>query len=337
MSVKSDGNREFGGGGGAAMARLAADITELIGDTPLVELRSFGTGARLLGKLECFNPGGSVKDRIGLAMVAAAEREGRLRPGGVIVEPTSGNTGIALAMVAAVRGYRLILCMPETASRERRILLQAYGAEVVLTPGAEGMRGAVARAEALARELGAFMPQQFRNPANPAVHRATTGEEIWAACGGEIAAFVAGVGTGGTLTGAGGLLKERRPDLWVVAVEPAASPVLSGGAPGPHPLQGIGPGFVPEVLDRRLIDEIVAVTAEDAFATVRQLARKEGIIAGPSSGAAVWAAAQVGRRPSYLGKTVVVVLPDTGERYLSTGIFGEAVPSPAGVASAPVH
>lgn len=316
------------------MPRVASDVTRLIGDTPLVELHSFGVEARLLAKLESFNPGGSVKDRIGLAMVEAAEREGRLRPGSTIVEPTSGNTGIALAMVAAVRGYRLVLCMPESASQERWALLQAYGAQLVLTPRAEGMRGAVKRAEALAAELGAFMPQQFRNPANPAVHRATTGEEVWAACGGDLDAFVAGVGTGGTVTGAGGLLKERRPWLWLVAVEPADSPVLSGGALGPHPLQGIGAGFVPEVLDRSLIDEVVAVPTEEALAATRQLARREGIVAGPSSGAAVWAAARVAARPRFRGGTVVVILPDTGERYLSTGVFGAPPPGNAALAAA---
>ncbi len=304
---------------------IARDVTELIGETPMVELHSFPVRARLFAKLESFNPGGSVKDRIGLAMIRAAEAEGRLGPGAVIVEPTSGNTGIALAMIAAVRGYRLILVMPESASLERRQLLGAYGAELVLSPAAEGMRGAVARAEGiLAATPGAFMPQQFRNPANPAVHRATTGEEIWRACGGRIDAFVAGVGTGGTVTGVGGLLKERSPSARVVAVEPAASAILSGGRPGPHPLQGIGAGFVPEVLDRKVVDEVLAVTAEDAFAAVRRLATREGIVAGPSSGAAAHAAAAVAARPGLEGATVVVVLPDTGERYLSTGLFAAA-------------
>ncbi len=301
------------------------DITQLIGNTPMVALHAFGDNARILAKLESFNPGGSVKDRIGLAMIAAAERDGRLRPGGTIVEPTSGNTGIALAMVGAVRGYRVILLMPESASVERRALMAAYGAEVVLTPKAEGMRGAVARAEALLATLpGAFMPQQFRNPANPAVHRDTTAEEIWSACGSEVAAFVGGVGTGGTITGVGAVLKERIPGLFVAAVEPAASPVLSGGAAGPHPLQGIGPGFVPEVLDRGVVDEVITVTNEDALAAARRLARSEGILAGPSSGAAAHVAAAVAARPRFRGKTVVVVLPDTGERYLSTGLFPAA-------------
>lgn len=307
------------------MQSVARDITGLIGQTPLVELHSFGAGARLLAKLESFNPGGSVKDRIGLAMIAAAEQEGSLRPGATIIEPTSGNTGIALAMVSAVRGYRLVLVMPASASVERRQVMAAYGAEIVLTPAAKGMLGAIAQAEALlASRPGAFMPQQFRNPANPAVHRATTGEEIWTACAGRVDAFVAGVGTGGTLTGAGGLLKERLPSVWITAVEPAASPVLSGGTAGPHPLQGIGAGFIPDVLDREVIDEIIAVSAEDAFAAARQLAAKEGILAGPSSGAAVHAAAVLGGRARFRDKTIVVVLPDTGERYLSTGIFPDA-------------
>ena len=315
------------------MNRVAPDITGLIGQTPLVELHTFGEGARLLAKLESFNPGGSVKDRIGLAMVVAAERAGQLGPGSTIVEPTSGNTGIALAMICAVRRYRLILVMPTSASVERRQVMAAYGAQIVLTPAARGMSGAVAHAEALAASTpGAFLPQQFRNPANPAVHRATTGEEVWEACEGHVDAFVVGVGTGGTLTGAGGLLKQRRPGLWIAAVEPAASPVLSGGKAGPHPLQGIGAGFIPDVLDRQLIDEVLQVSAEDAFAAARQLAAQEGILAGPSSGAAVHAASLVAARPQFRGKTVVVVLPDTGERYLSTGLFpdAEAAILPAG-------
>jgi cysteine synthase A len=304
------------------MSGIAKNVSELIGRTPMVELHSFGTEARLVAKLESRNPGGSVKDRIALAMIDAAERSGQLRPGATIIEPTSGNTGIALAMVAAVRGYRLILVMPASFSVERRQVLAAYGAELVLSPAEQGIPGAVARAEALlASHPGAFMPQQFRNPANPEVHRRTTGEEIWEACAGEVDALVAGVGTGGTVTGAGGLLKSRRPALWLAAVEPAASPVLSGGKPGRHPLQGIGAGFVPDVLDRDLLDEVVQVSTEDAMATVRQLAAREGILAGPSSGAAAYAAAQVAARPQFRGRTVVVILPDTGERYLSTGIF----------------
>jgi len=317
------------------MASVAKDITGLIGGTPLVELRHFSAGARVLGKLEARNPGGSVKDRIGLAMVEAAERDG-LGPGGTIVEPTSGNTGIALGMVAAVRGYRLILVMPDTFSVERREVLSAYGAEVVLSPGDRGMRGAVAQAEALATEIpGAVILQQFRNPANPAAHRATTGPEIWEATGGAVDIFVTGVGTGGTLTGAGGFLKERQPALQIIAVEPAASPVLSGGQPGRHPLQGIGAGFVPEVLDVGLINEIVTVEAEEAFAATRRLARQEGILAGPSSGAAVAAAEGVARRPSSAGKTIVVILPDTGERYLSTGVFASVPPGRAAVPASP--
>ncbi len=303
----------------------ASDITQLIGGTPMVALRSFGGGARILAKLEAFNPGGSVKDRIGLAMIAAAEREGALRPGGVLVEPTSGNTGIALAMVAAVRGYRLILTMPETASAERRALMQAYGAELVLTPGPLGMRGAVERATAIAAEIpGAVLPQQFRNPANPAIHRETTAEEIWQACGPQLDVFVAGIGTGGTISGVGAVLKERRPGLRVVGVEPEDSPVLSGGKPGPHPLQGIGAGFVPEVLERGVIDEIIAIPTAEALAAARQLARREGVLAGPSSGAAVAAAARIAAREGSAGKTIAVILPDTGERYLSTGLFAAA-------------
>ena len=305
--------------------QAASDITQLIGNTPMVVLHSFGDGARILAKLEAFNPGGSVKDRIGLAMIAAAEREGALRPGGVLVEPTSGNTGIALAMVAAVRGYRLILTMPETASAERRALLQAYGAEVILTPGPLGMRGAVEQAGIIAAGIpGAVLPQQFRNPANPAVHRETTAEEIWQACGLELDVLVAGIGTGGTISGVGAVLKGRQPRLYVVGVEPADSPVLSGGNPGPHPLQGIGAGFVPEVLDRTVIDEIIAMPTAEAMAAARQLARREGILAGPSSGAAVAAAARIAARGAFVGKTIAVVLPDTGERYLSTGLFAVA-------------
>ena len=309
------------------MLRIAKDITAVVGHTPLMELHAFGNQARLLAKLESFNPGGSVKDRIALAMVAAAERDGRLRPGATIIEPTSGNTGIGLAIVAAVRGYRLILVMPESMSVERRQLLAAYGAHIVLTPAAQGMSGAVAQAQhLLAAEPDAFMPQQFRNPANPAIHRATTAEEIWEACEGQVDVLVAGVGTGGTLTGVGGVLKERRPGVWVAAVEPVASPVLSGGVPGKHPLQGIGAGFVPEVLDRQVIDEVITISGEDAFAAARRLAAVEGILAGPSSGAAVHAAAQLAARPRFRGRTVIVVLPDTGERYLSTGMF----PDPTG-------
>ena len=305
----------------------AGSITELIGRTPLVRLNRISdeSGAEVLGKLESFNPGGSVKDRIGLAMIEAAERDGRIAPGRTtIIEPTSGNTGIALAMVAAARGYDMVLTMPDTMSIERRTILKAFGARLVLTPGADGMRGAVARALELAAEGDdAFVPQQFENPANPEVHRLTTAEEIWADTGGEVDAFVAGVGTGGTLTGVGEMLKERRPGALVVAVEPADSAVLSGGAPGPHKIQGIGAGFVPKVLDTEVYDEIVKVSADDAFATARDLARQEGVLVGISAGANVWAAGQVARRPELQGKVVVTVLCDTGERYLSTPLFGD--------------
>ena len=305
----------------------AGSITELIGRTPLVRLNriSDGSGAEVLGKLESFNPGGSVKDRIGLAMIEAAERDGRIAPGRTtIIEPTSGNTGIALAMVAAARGYDMVLTMPDTMSIERRTILKAFGARLVLTPGADGMRGAVARALELAAEGDdAFVPQQFENPANPEVHRLTTAEEIWADTGGEVDAFVAGVGTGGTLTGVGEVLKERRPGALVVAVEPADSAVLSGGAPGPHKIQGLGAGFVPKVLDTEVYDEIVKVSADDAFAAARDLARQEGVLVGISAGANVWAAGQVARRPEFQGKVVVTVLCDTGERYLSTPLFSD--------------
>jgi len=305
----------------------AGSITELIGRTPLVRLNRISdeSGAEVLGKLESFNPGGSVKDRIGLAMIEAAERDGRIAPGRTtIIEPTSGNTGIALAMVAAARGYDMVLTMPDTMSIERRTILKAFGARLVLTRGADGMRGAVARALELAAEGDdAFVPQQFENPANPEVHRLTTAEEIWADTGGEVDAFVAGVGTGGTLTGVGEVLKERRPGALVVAVEPADSAVLSGGAPGPHKLQGLGAGFVPKVLDTEVYDEIVKVSADDAFAAARDLARQEGVLVGISAGANVWAAGQVARRPELKGKVVVTVLCDTGERYLSTPLFGD--------------
>jgi len=305
----------------------ASSITELIGRTPLVRLNRISdeSGAEVLGKLESFNPGGSVKDRIGLAMIEAAERDGHIAPGRTtLIEPTSGNTGIALAMVAAARGYDMVLTMPDTMSIERRTILKAFGARLVLTPGADGMRGAVARALELAAESDdAFVPQQFENPANPEVHRLTTAEEIWADTGGEVDAFVAGVGTGGTLTGVGAVLKERRPGALVVAVEPADSPVLSGGAPGPHKIQGIGAGFVPKVLDTDVYDEIVKVSAEEAFAAARDLARQEGVLVGISAGANVWAAGQVARRPEFKGKVVVTVLCDTGERYLSTPLFAD--------------
>jgi cysteine synthase A len=303
---------------------ICKDVTEAVGDTPLIRLGRVGRGlgGTVLAKLEGANPGGSVKDRIAVSMVDAAERAGQLAPGGTIIEPTSGNTGIGLAVVAAARGYRLVLTMPESMSIERRALLAFFGAELVLTPAADGMRGAVRRAEELvAAAPGAFMPQQFKNPANPEVHRRTTGEEIWRDTGGVVDAFVAGVGTGGTLTGVGGLLKERRPGVRVVAVEPADSPVLSGGKAGPHKIQGIGAGFVPEVLDRGLVDEVITVLAGDAMATARRLAREEGLLVGISAGANVWAALRVAERPAMAGKTVVTILCDTGERYLSTDLF----------------
>lgn len=304
--------------------RVASDVTELVGRTPLVWLNRVpaGAGARVAAKLEFFNPCGSVKDRTGLAMIRAAEREGRLRPGTVVVEPTSGNTGIALACVCAVRGYRLILTMPETMSLERRRLLAALGAELVLTPGPDGMGGAVREAEAIvARTPGAFMPQQFRNPANPQVHRETTAEEIWADTDGLVDVVVAGVGTGGTITGVAEVLKRRKPGFRAVAVEPAESPVLSGGPAGPHRIQGIGAGFVPEVFRRDLVDEIMRVPSETAGAMARRLAREEGLLVGISAGAAVAAAVELARRPEMTGRLIVVIVPDTGERYLSTWLF----------------
>jgi cysteine synthase A len=306
--------------------RIYGSITETIGDTPLVRMdrlaKALGVGATLLGKLEFFNPIASVKDRIGVAMIDALEASGTLKPGGTMVEPTSGNTGIALAFVAAARGYRLILVMPESMSVERRKMLKLLGAELVLTEAAKGMKGAIAKAEELIAEIpGAVMPQQFRNPANPAIHRATTAEEIWTDTGGNIDAFVAGIGTGGTITGVSQVLKPRKPSLHVVAVEPADSPVLSGGAAGPHKIQGIGAGFVPEVLDTHAYDEVIKVSNDEAFQNARLLARLEGIPGGISSGAAVTAAAAVGRRPEFAGKTIVVIIPSFAERYLSTMLF----------------
>lgn len=308
----------------ARMARIFEDITKTIGNTPLVRLNRIvqGSKATVLAKLECFNPLASVKDRIGVAMIEAAENAGLIDKDTVIVEPTSGNTGIALAFVCAARGYRLILFMPETMSMERRALLRFLGAELVLTPGAEGMRGAVARALEFARNTPkSFVPQQFENLANPEIHRRTTAEEIWRDTDGQVDIVVGGVGTGGTLTGVGQVIKARKPSFRIVAVEPAASPVLSGGQPGPHKIQGIGAGFVPAVLDRSVIDEVITVTDADAIATARALARLEGILAGISSGAAAWAAVEVAKRPENAGKMIVVVLPDTGERYLSTVLF----------------
>ena len=310
------------------MSKIYTSVEELIGRTPLLELcrleAQLGLQARLLAKLERFNPGGSAKDRVALAMLDAAEAEGRLRPGSVIIEPTSGNTGIGLAAVGAARGYRVIIVMPETMSLERQRLMRAYGAELVLTEGAKGMQGAIDRAEALAAELpGSFLPGQFTNPANPQAHREGTGPEIYADTDGEVDIFVAGVGTGGTVTGVGAYLKSRKPGVRVVAVEPAASPVLSGGAAGPHGLQGIGAGFVPDVLDRSVCDEILPVQEEEAFAMARLLGRREGILAGISSGAALHAAVLLARRPENAGRTIVALLPDTGDRYLSTALFAE--------------
>jgi len=303
---------------------IYADNAAAIGRTPLVRINRLAKGldVRLLAKIEGRNPAYSVKCRIGAAMIDDAERTGKLRPGQRVLEPTSGNTGIALAFVCAAKGYPLTLLMPESMSIERRQLLQGLGADLVLTPASEGMRGAVARAEEMAREVGAFMPQQFRNPANPAIHFTTTGPEIWNDTEGKVDVFVAGVGTGGTITGVSRFFKEAQGQkLHTVAVEPAASPVLSGGAPGPHKIQGIGAGFVPDVLDRSLVDEVLSVTNDEAFAIARRLAREEGILCGISCGAAMHAALRVAARPDSQGKTIVVVLPDSGERYLSTGIY----------------
>jgi cysteine synthase A len=310
--------------------RIAKSVAELIGKTPLVYLeritRKEECRAKVAAKLEFFNPGGSVKDRIGLSMITAAEREGLIKEGTIILEPTSGNTGIALAMICAAKGYRCVLTMPDTMSLERRSLLKALGAELILTPGVEGMKGAVRKAEELARsDPRYFIPQQFANPANPEIHRLTTAEEIWGDTDGEIDLLVAGVGTGGTITGVAAVIKERKPDFKAVAVEPAESPVLSGGLPGPHRIQGIGAGFVPDVLETSLIDEIIKVASETAMATARQLMKEEGLMVGISSGAACWAALQVARRPENEGKLVVVVFPDLAERYLSTAMFADII------------
>ena len=303
-------------------------ITDLIGSTPLLKLNRFAAvenlGAEVYAKLEYFNPAGSVKDRIAYAMITDAEKSGTLKPGSVIIEPTSGNTGIGLASVAAARGYRIIIVMPETMSVERRQLMKAYGAELVLTEGAKGMKGAIAKAQELAAQTpDSFIPGQFTNPANPSAHRATTGPEIWNDTDGTVDIFVAGVGTGGTLTGVGEYLKSQNPNVKVVAVEPAGSPVLSKGVAGAHKIQGIGAGFVPDTLNTKIYDEIITVENEDAFATGRELARKEGLLVGISSGAAVWAAAQLAKRPENQGKRIVVLLPDTGDRYLSTPMFAD--------------
>jgi len=308
------------------MSHIANSITDLIGNTPLVRLHGVtaGAAAEVLVKLEFQNPSGSVKDRIALSMIAAAEAAGRIGPDTIILEPTSGNTGIGLAMVAAAKGYRCTLTMPDTMSIERRKLLRAYGAELILTPGSQGMQGAIqAATEMAAQDPRYFIPQQFENPANPAIHRSTTGEEIWRDTAGRLDIFVSGVGTGGTLTGAGAMLKERLPELKVVAVEPADSPVLSGGKPGPHKIQGIGAGFVPAVLDTDLIDEVVRVTNDEAFAMARRVPREDGILVGISAGAAIHAAVQLAQRPENAGKRIVAIAPDYGERYLSTALFAE--------------
>lgn len=308
------------------MGKVYQSVTELIGKTPLLEINNFTKDnkleAKILAKLEYFNPAGSVKDRVALAMISEAEKRGDLKEGSVIIEPTSGNTGIGLASIAAAKGYRIILTMPETMSVERRNLLKAYGAEVVLTDGAKGMKGAIEKAEALAKETpGAFIPSQFENPANPEAHRQTTGPEIWEDTDGNVDIFVAGVGTGGTVTGIGEYLKSKKSDVKVVAVEPASSPVLSEGTAGPHKIQGIGAGFVPDTLNTKIYDEIITIENDDAFATGREFAKSEGVLVGISSGAALYAAEILAKRPENKGKTIVVLLPDTGDRYLSTALF----------------
>jgi cysteine synthase A len=306
--------------------KIAANVTELVGNTPLVRLNRIveDAGATVVAKLEYYNPAKSVKDRIGLAMIEAGERDGKIGPKTIIVEPTSGNTGIALAMVCAQRGYHLVLLMPETMSKERRKVLRAFGAELILTPGPEGMNGAISRANQMAAEdPNVFIPQQFENPANPEVHRRTTAEEIWRDTDGQVDFLVSGIGTGGTITGIGEVLKARKPSFKAIAVEPAASAVLSGGPKGPHPIQGIGAGFIPAVLNTKIYDEIIQVKNEDAFSTARKMATQEGLLVGISSGAATWAALQVAHRPENAGKLIVVIIPSWGERYLSTPLFAD--------------
>jgi len=306
--------------------KIASDVTELVGNTPLVRLNRLTEGAvaTVAAKLEFYNPAHSVKDRIGVAMINAAEKAGKINKDTIVVEPTSGNTGIALAMVCAARGYKCVLIMPETMSKERRMLLRAYGADLILTPGSEGMGGAIRKANELAEsDPRYFVPQQFENPANPEIHRRTTAEEIWRDTAGQVDFVVAGIGTGGTITGVGEVLKSRKPDVKIIAVEPDASPVLSGGQKGPHPIQGIGAGFVPEVLNTAIYDEIIRVKGDDAFDIARRMAREEGLLVGISSGAATWAALQVANRPENAGKLIVVIIPSFGERYLSTALYAD--------------